>query len=531
MASSTLTASSSTAPPGTDSASHDAPSFRPQNFGLTTFGLCLATFMQVLDTTIANVSLPTIAGNLSVSISQGTWVITSFAVSNAIALPLTGFLTRRFGEVRLFIWATMLFSLASLLCGIATNMTELILFRTLQGAVAGPMYPITQALLYSLFPPSKRGMAMALLGMVTVVAPIAGPLLGGWITDNYSWEWIFIINVPIGIFASLVVGWQMKNRPVHTERPKIDYIGLMALVLGVGALQIVLDLGNDHDWFESSTIIWLTVLSVVSLVVFVIWELTEKDPIVNLRLFRHRNFRNGTIALVVAYAGFFSIGLLVPLWLQRTLGYTSIWAGMASAPIGVLPILLTPFIGKYATRTDLRMLASGAFIVMSVTSFIRSGFFVGVDYYHVAMAQLLLGLGVAFFFMPVMTILLSDLTLKEIPSGSGLSTFLRTLGGSFSASLTSFMWDNRAVVHHAQLTEHITPYDPVATQAVQQLSQGGDSTGALALINQIISQQAYQISFNELFHALGWVFLLLIPLVWMTRPPFTPKAGASGGGH
>ena len=511
----------------------DAPAFVPRNFGLTVFALCLATFMQVLDTTIANVSLPTIAGNLGASMSQGTWVITSFAVSNAIFLPLTGFLTRRFGEVRLFIWATLLFSLASFLCGIATHMTELIIFRALQGAVAGPMYPITQSLLYSLFPPSKRGMAMAILAMVTVVAPIAGPLLGGWITESYSWEWIFIINVPIGIFSSFVVAWQMRSRAASTERPKIDYVGLLTLVLGVGALQLVLDLGNEHDWFASGTIIWLTALSVVSLLVFLIWELTQDDPIVDLRLFRHRNFRNGTAALVVAYAAFFSIGLLVPLWLQRTVGYTSIWAGMAAAPIGILPILLTPFIGKYAVKTDLRLLATGAFIVMSVTSFIRSGFFIGIDFFHIAAAQFLLGLGVALFFMPMMTILLSDLTLKEIPAGSGLSTFLRTLGGSFSASITTYVWEKRAVVHHAHLAEHISPSNPQAMQTLEQLSQanGGDPAPGLALINQLITQQAYQISFNELFHVLGWLFLLLIPLVWMTKPPFSAKHGGGDGGH
>ena len=510
----------------------DVPAFVPANFGLTAFGLCLATFMQVLDTTLANVSLPTIAGNLGVSISQGTWVITSFAVSNAIALPLTGFLSRRFGEVRLFVWATMLFSLASFLCGISTNMTELIFFRALQGAVAGPMYPITQTLLISLFAPSKRGMAMALLAMVTVVAPIAGPLLGGWITDNYSWEWIFIINVPIGLFASAVIAWQMSHRKVVTERPRMDYVGLATLVLGVGALQIVLDIGNDHDWFNSTQVILLTVVSVVSLTVFLIWELTQEDPIVDLRLFKHRNFRNGTIALVVAFSGFFAISLIVPLWVQRIMGYNSMWSGMATAPIGVLPILLTPFVGKYATRTDLRLLATCAFIVMSLTSFYRATFYTEVDFFHVAMASFMLGMGVALFFMPMMTILLSDLSLREIPAGSGLSTFLRTLGGSFSASIISFMWDHRAITHHAHLAEHISVYDPVASQTVQQLSTQMGQPGALALVNQLITQQAYQLSFNELFHALGWVFLLLIPLIWLTKPPFTPKiGGAPGGGH
>ncbi|HOU66795.1 MAG TPA: DHA2 family efflux MFS transporter permease subunit, partial [Thermomonas sp.] len=244
------------APAGPPAAASPA-AFRPPNVALTTLGLALASFMQVLDTTIANVSLPTISGNLGGSANQATWVITSFAVSTAIALPLTGWLARRFGERKLFVWSTMAFVIASFLCGIANSMGMLVVARALQGFVAGPMYPITQALLLSIYPPAKRGQAIALLAMVTVVAPIAGPILGGWITDNYSWEWIFFVNVPIGIFASLVVGRQLKGRPERLETPKMDYIGLATLVLGVGALQILLDLGNDEDWFASQTIVVL----------------------------------------------------------------------------------------------------------------------------------------------------------------------------------------------------------------------------------------------------------------------------------
>ena len=280
--------------------------FAPPNLALATIGLALASFMQVLDTTIANVSLPTISGNLGASANQATWVITSFAVSNAIALPLTGFLARRFGERKLFMWATLAFVMASLLCGLANSMGLLVVARALQGFVAGPMYPITQALLISIYPPQKRGQAIALLAMVTVVAPIAGPILGGWITDNYSWEWIFFINIPIGIFSSVVVGRQLKGRPEKLETPKMDYMGLATLVLGVGALQILLDLGNDEDWFNSTKIVALAVIAAVALAVFVIWELTDKDPIVNLRLFRHRNFTSGTMAMVMAYSAFFA---------------------------------------------------------------------------------------------------------------------------------------------------------------------------------------------------------------------------------
>lgn len=499
--------------------------------GLTTLGLALASFMQVLDTTIANVSLPTIAGNLGASSNQATWVITSFAVSNAIALPLTGYLTRRFGELRLFTLATLAFVVASLLCGLAHSMGFLVVARALQGFVAGPMYPVTQALLLSIYPPHKRGQAIALLAMVTVVAPIAGPILGGWITDNYSWEWIFFINVPIGIFSSVVVGRQLKGRPERLEKPKMDYVGLATLVLGVGALQTLLDLGNDEDWFNSTRIVVLAIVSAISLAVFVIWELTEKDPIVNLRLFRHRNFSAGTAAMVMAYAAFFSVGLLVPLWLQRNLGYTAIWAGFASAPIGVLPVILTPFVGKYATRFDLRVLATFAFIVMATTSFIRSGFNLDVDFQRIAMVQLWQGLGVALFFMPVLTILLSDLEPHEIAAGSGLATFVRTLGGSFAASLTTWAWNQRSTIHHAHLTEHIDAYDPTIREVVERLGRGDLQRGALVL-ERMISQQAVQIGFNEIFHVLGIIFLVVIAFVWVARPPFAAKAGpAAAGGH
>jgi DHA2 family multidrug resistance protein len=505
--------------------------FRPPNLGLATIGIAMAMFMQVLDITIANVSLPTISGNLGASANQATWVITSFAVSNAIALPLTGFMTRRFGERRLFVWATLAFAIASLLCGLATSMGMLVVARALQGFVAGPMYPVAQALMISIYPPHKRGQAIALLAMVTVVAPIAGPILGGWITDNYSWEWIFFINVPIGIAVSAIVGSQLRGRPEKLDKPRMDYVGLATLVLGVGALQVLLDLGNDEDWFNSTKIVVLAIVATIALAVFFIWELTDKDPIVDLKLFRHRNFATGTVALILAYAAFFSVALLIPLWLQRNLGYTPIWAGLATAPIGVLPVILTPFVGKYAIRFDLRVVASLAFIAMSATSFARAGFNLDVDFERVAMVQLWMGLGVALFFMPVLTILLSDLEPHEIASGSGVATFFRTLGGSFAASLTTWGWNQRSTIHHAQLTEHISAADPMIQQTVTAMGQGDLQHGA-AFLNQMISQQAFQIGFNEIFHLLGWLFLVVIAFVWIAKPPFAAKApGAAAGGH
>ncbi|MBM3109632.1 DHA2 family efflux MFS transporter permease subunit [Pseudomonas sp. P66] len=504
-------------------------SFTPPSLLLTTIGLSLATFMQVLDTTIANVALPTISGNLGVSTEQGTWVITSFAVSNAIALPLTGWLSRRFGEVKLFIWATLLFVLASFLCGIARSMPELVGFRVLQGIVAGPLYPMTQTLLIAVYPPAKRGMALALLAMVTVVAPIAGPILGGWITDSYSWPWIFFINVPIGLFAAAVVRQQMRTRPVATQRQPMDYIGLLTLIVGVGALQVVLDKGNDLDWFESNFIIVGSLISLVFLAIFVIWELTDKHPVVNLRLFVHRNFRIGTIVLVGGYAGFFGINLILPQWLQTQMGYTATWAGLAVAPIGLLPVLMSPFVGKYAHRIDLRLLAGLAFLAIGTSCFMRAGFTNEVDFQHIALVQLFMGIGVALFFMPTLSILLSDLPPHQIADGSGLATFLRTLGGSFAASLTTWLWIRRADQHHAYLSESISTYEPATREALNQL--GGANGQSFAQLERILSSQAYMMSTVDYFTMMGWVFAGLILLVWLAKPPFAAKAGPASAGH
>jgi len=504
-------------------------SFTPPSLVLSTIGLSLATFMQVLDTTIANVALPTISGNLGVSAEQGTWVITSFAVSNAVALPLTGWLSRRFGEVKLFIWATLLFVLASFLCGISTSMPELVGFRVLQGMVAGPLYPMTQTLLIAVYPPAKRGMALALLAMVTVVAPIAGPILGGWITDSYSWPWIFFINIPVGLFAAAVVRQQLAKRPVHTSRQPMDYVGLITLIIGVGALQVVLDKGNDLDWFESQFIIIGSVISAIALSIFVIWELTDEHPVVNLKLFAFRNFRVGTAVLVGGYSGFFGINLILPQWLQTQLGYTATWAGFAVAPLGILPVLMSPFVGKYAHKFDLRVLAGLAFTAIGLSCFMRAGFNTEVDFEHIALVQLFMGIGVALFFMPTLSILLSDLPPKQIADGSGLATFLRTLGGSFAASLTTWIWSRRAIQHHAYLSENISTLDPTTQQALQQL--GGATQKSYAQLEQMVNAQAYMLSTVDYFTMLGWIFAALILLVCLAKPPFTAKAGPASGGH
>lgn len=508
----------------------EALAFRPANVPLAMIGLALATFMQVLDLTIANVSLPTIAGNLGASQDQSTWIITSFTVCNAISLPLTGFLTRRFGEVKPFVWATLAFTLCSMACGLSHSLGMLVVFRAIQGAAAGPMYPITQSLMVSLYPAHKRGVALAILSMIAVLAPIVGPVLGGWITDTYSWQWIFFINIPIGLFATVIVATQLGRRPEHIDRPRMDVVGLITLVIGVGTLQILLDKGNELDWFHSDTIRILAVVAGIGIAVFLIWEFTDPEPIVDFRLFKHRNFAAGTLAMVLAYAMFFSTFLLVQLWMQNTLGYTAIWAGLASAPMGLFPLVLSMPVGRYLMKYDLRWMASFSFLVIGATCFMRGAFTTDVDFYHVAMVQLIMGLGVAFFFLPILTILLSDLTGRDVAAGSGLATFLRTVAGSFAISITTYLWERGAVVHHANLAAHINPFSP-------QLRQIFGATAShlqqyAAAINRVITQQATQISVNHLFIAFGVLLFALIPVVWFARPPFIKQGGpAGGGGH
>src|SRR5574337_1377226 len=502
--------------------------FRPASLSLATIGLSLGTFMQVLDMSIANVSLPTIAGSLAASQNQSTWVITSFTVCQAITLPMTGFLSRRFGEMKVFAGAVFLFSLFSLACGLATNLSMLVMFRALQGAVAGPMYPITQSLMVAIYPREKRGMALAIIAMISVVAVTLKQKAGGYITESYSWRWIFFINVPIGIFAGLVVTAQLGEKIEQLVKARIDWVGVRSLILVVGSLQILLDQGNDLDWFQSSTIVTLAIIATISLSVWVIWELTDDEPLVDLRLFRHRNFAAGTIALVLAFALFFAVTLLLPLWLQNTLGYTALWAGLAVAPIGIIPILLTFWVGKYAAKLDLRWMTALSFAVMGFVCFRFGSFNTDVDFASVALTELMMGLGITLFFMPILTILLSDLDGPEIAEGSGSATFLRTVGASFSVSIVTYLWARGSVVSHANLVEHINPFNSAVRSGVAAMD--GELPRYAAQINQVITRQATQISFNHLFDGLGVGFFILIAVVWLAKPPFTKHGGPHGQG-
>ncbi|WPH12311.1 DHA2 family efflux MFS transporter permease subunit [Variovorax paradoxus] len=491
-----------------------------------TIALSAATFMNVLDSSIANVSLPAISGDLGVSTTQGTWVITSFAVANAIAVPLTGFMTQRFGQVRLFMASVILFMVASLLCGLAPNMTTLILFRALQGFVAGPMIPLSQTLLLSSYPRAKAGLAMAMWSMTTLVAPVMGPLLGGWITDNISWPWIFYINIPVGIVAAAITWALYRKRESSTHKVPIDAIGLALLVLWVGAMQLMLDKGKELDWFHSPEIVTMAVIAVVGFAFFLIWELTDKHPVVDLSLFKRRNFWSGAVATAIAYGLFFGNVVLLPLWLQQWMGYTATQAGMIMAPVGLLAIFFSPLVGLTVAKIDPRRYATFSFLVFALVLWMRSNFNTQADFVTIIIPTIIQGIAMAFFFIPLVTITLSGLTPDRIAAASGLSNFLRITAGAMGTSITTTLWENRAALHHSQLAESVNQGNNAAASAMSGLASSGLSTEqVMGQINRIVDQQSFMLATNDIFYASAILFLLLIPLVWLARP----QRGGAGG--
>ncbi len=499
---------------------------------VATISISLATFMNVLDSSVANVSIPAIAGDLGVSPAQGTWVITSFAVANAISMPLTGWLATRFGAVRVFLASTLLFVLASWLCGLSPTIEALVGFRVLQGLVAGPMIPLSQTLLLSVYPRAMAGMALALFGMTVLVAPVIGPLLGGWITDHIAWPWIFYINVPLGLLAALLTWQLMRDRLTPPRRIPLDHIGLGLLVLWVGAMQLMLDKGKELDWFSSSEIVTLALLAVVGFAFFLIWELGAAHPVVDLRLFARRNFLVGTLSLSVAYGLVFGNIVLLPLWLQQYMGYTATWAGLSMAPVGLLAILLSPWVGQQVGRMDPRWLSSVAFVGFAAVFLMRSHFATTADFETILLPTLLQGIPMAFFFIPLQSIAYAGLPPERMPSATGLNNFVRITAGAVGTSVFTTLWDSRASLHHAQLAEQISPGHPAALQAIAQLRAAGYThEQALAQLNRMIDQQAFTMAANDLFWLTSMFFVALVLLVWTSGRHVGPAAAVEGGAH
>lgn len=497
-----------------------------------TIALSLATFMNVLDTSIANVSIPAISGDLGVSVNQGTWVITSFAVSMGIGLPLTGWLAQRFGAVRLFTLSILMFVLMSWLCGLAPSVQTLIACRVLQGAVAGPMIPLSQSILLASYPKEQSGMALAMWSITTLIAPVVGPVLGGWITDYYSWPWIFYINIPVGMIAAAVTWLLYRHRETPIRKLPIDGVGLALLVIWVGSLQVMFDKGKELDWFASWEIIALAVAAMVGFCFFLVWELGEEHPIVDLTLFKRRNFWTATMTISLGYFAFFGNLVLLPLWLQQYMGYTATLAGFAMAPVGIAAILLSPWVGKNVARIDPRRFATVGFLIFAFVLVLRSHFNTQADFLTILWPTLIQGAAMALFFVPLFNLALSGIPPQKIAAASGLLNFARITAGAFGASVMTTLWDRRAAMHHADLAERIDPTNTAAMDAVNALhaaAWSGDQTRVQ--LSRLIDEQAYMLSANDLFIGCAALFILLIGVVWIAQPERIAAPVADAGGH
>ncbi len=502
---------------------------------LLNFSVGLGTFIQVLDTSIANVAIPYIAGNLSVSADEGTWVITSFSASNAVVLPLTGWLSNYFGRVRLYVWSVLLFAVVSFLCGLANSLTMLVFLRVIQGAVAGSLIPLSQSLMLASNPPENQGGALGFWGMIVIVAPILGPVIGGYLTDVYSWPWIFYINVPLGIFSALVTWYYLKDKESKIVRNPIDWIGLFLLSVGVACLQIMLDKGKDLDWFESNVIITLTLVSAISIAYFAIWTYFQSYPIVNFSFFKDRNFAIGTICITVGFLIYFGSTVTLPLWLQTEQGYTAYWAGIAVAPVGIIPFLLSTTIGKNMHRMDLRVVGALSFLFFSIAFFYQANFTTDVSLNHIMFTRLIQGFGVAIFFLPLVQLSLGNIPHEDYASASGLFNFIRILVGSgFGTSLSIEIWTRLEIFHHARLTETLTAYQPATAQFFQQLKDANPvftQDVVNHLLDQKVEQQAFMLSTNDIAWLGAWMFIGIIPLIFLCKRVKVKKSVSQEAAH
>jgi DHA2 family multidrug resistance protein len=483
--------------------------------------IAVATFMVVLDITIANVSVATIAGDLGVSATQGTWIVTSYAAAQAIAMPLTGWLTRRFGQVRIIVWSVLLFTASSLLCGMADSLDTLVAFRVVQGLVAGPMVPVSQSLLLATFGPGGAGIALSVWSMTATLAPITGPIIGGWITEVYSWPWIFFINVPVGVLCGGLIWLIYRERETPRQRTPVDVVGLVLLAVWVGALQILLDKGKELDWFASTEIVVLAGVALAGFAFFLVWELLDNPhPIVDLQLLRDRDFWTGTTALSVGYAVFFGAIVVLPLWLQEFMGYTQIWAGLMMMPFGLLALVLAPVIGRTLHVIDPRLMASAGFLIFALVSFMRAEFSLEADWMTIALPMFIQGAANVMFFLPLTGLALRGMTPEKMPGATGLQNFLRYMGGAVGASLAITLWDDRAKLHRAQLAEHVAAGDWRTEEALAALQSGGLAPEqALAHLDRTLDAQARMLSTVDLFWLSGVLFLALTVLVWLANAP------------
>lgn len=493
---------------------------------LAGIALAAANLMVVLDLTIANVSVPHISGNLGISPSQGTWVITSYAVAEAISVPLTGWLAQRFGAVRVFVTAALGFGIFSVLCGLSVTLGMLVACRIGQGLCGGPLMPLTQTLLMRIYPPDKRAQAMGLWAMTALIGPALGPILGGLISDNISWHWIFFINVPIVAFCALTTHNLLRQVETPTAKLPIDLIGLFLMILWIGALQIMLDIGREHDWFADPTVVLLTLVAAVGLVIFVIWELTEEHPIVDLRIFRHRGFSIGVITLSLGFGTYFAGIVVIPQWMQLSLGYTATQAGIATAMTAMTGLLVSRLPPRFLAKYDARIILSCGLMWIGMCTLMRVGWTSSSDYMTLVFPQLIMGFGMPFFFITVTTISLSSVDSKEVASAAGLQNFVRTIAVAVATSVTITYWDNQARLSGSELVGKLQ-----TDATTSSLTQSGFSADQIRqVIAQLVDKEALTLATDKIFLITGCASFVIAVWVWLSpRPKGFAPPGA--GGH
>jgi DHA2 family multidrug resistance protein len=495
-----------------------------------------STFMEVLDTTVVNVSLPHIAGNLSASVDEATWTLTSYLVANAIVLPLTGWLAGRFGRKRLLMGAVIGFTTASFFCGLAPSLGFLIFFRIVQGACGGGLQPLSQAILLESFPAEKRGQAMAFWALGIVVAPMLGPVVGGWLTDNYSWRWVFYINVPIGVLAILLTQAFIFDPPyLRRERTGIDYWGIGLLVVGMGSLQVMLDKGQEEDWFGSHFIVALAVMAILGLGALIIRELKTRNPVIDLSVFRYRSYAVGTFLMTAVGFVLYGSTVLYPLMMQELLGYTATHAGVTNFPRGLASFVFMPFVGFLTGKVDARKLLAGGLLLTAAAMFEASFFSLDVGFWDFALPLVLQGVGLGLIFVPLTTVTNDPVPRERMGNATSIFNLMRNIGASIGISTVEALQIRRMQAHTNYLVQHVNLGSAEAQQALARLRGGFISRGAdpvtaahraqVALWG-IVQRQAAMLSYNDVFRFLGGMFLMMVPLLLIMKKPKGGKGPA-----
>jgi DHA2 family multidrug resistance protein len=496
----------------------------------------LAAFMEVLDISIANVSLRHIAGSLSASQEESTWVLTSYLVTNAIVLPISGWLASAIGRKRYFIGCIIGFSLTSLVCGLTPSLGALIIARGLQGITGGGLQPSSQAILADSFAPEKRGQAFAAYGIAVVFAPAIGPTLGGWITDNFTWRWVFLLNVPVGVMLSILAARILADPPeLAARRPErggagldLDYVGFALLLIGMGGLQIVLDRGQEEDWFGSAFITRLAIVAALGLVAFVVWELRRPDPIVDLRLLADRNFAVGNLLMFILGFVLLATTTLLPLFAQTLLGYTATDAGLVMSPGGFVVMLAMPVVGVLGAKIDARLLIAVGFAGSALALYAMTRFDAEIDYATIAWARVFQALGLALLFIPINTTALAGMPRAKSNNASAIINMMRNVGGSFGISVVTTLIARREQYHRSVLVAHVSPLSHPYAAALHRLQQAylghaGSAVDALrqaeAKILALVQKQAALLSFNDCFWAMAVVMAAMLPVVLLIRRP------------